>query len=104
MVIKGRSVTLLSKNGREYRAKAASEIMMQGYSCVGLTERLCVHIIAYPPDKRARDLDNLPKGILDALTNAGVWNDDSQIDDLRITRGAIVKGGLIEMSTKPMEL
>jgi Holliday junction resolvase RusA-like endonuclease len=45
-----------------------------------------VVVEVYVPDRRKRDLDNLHKGILDSLTHAGVWGDDSQIDDLRIYR------------------
>jgi crossover junction endodeoxyribonuclease RusA len=36
------------------------------------------------PDNRIRDLDNLLKCVLDAITHANLWNDDSQITDLRI--------------------
>ena len=36
------------------------------------------------PDKRRRDIDNLLKPILDALGQYGVYEDDSQIIDLRI--------------------
>ena len=38
-------------------------------------------IEAWMPDKRVRDLDNLLKAPLDALTRAGFWVDDSQIAD-----------------------
>ncbi|NBW23084.1 MAG: RusA family crossover junction endodeoxyribonuclease, partial [Caulobacteraceae bacterium] len=44
---------------------------------------------AFPPDKRKRDLDNVLKSLLDALTHANVWDDDSQIDDLRIYRNIV---------------
>lgn len=50
-------------------------------------KRLKVDIIAYPPDKRRRDLDNLLKAPQDSLQHAGVFHDDSQIADLRIRRG-----------------
>ncbi|WP_317472009.1 RusA family crossover junction endodeoxyribonuclease, partial [Cronobacter sakazakii] len=30
---------------------------------------------------RKRDLDNLPKAVFDALTSAGFWLDDGQVDD-----------------------
>ena len=48
---------------------------------------LTATLFAVMPDNRCRDLDNLLKATLDALTCAGVWDDDSQIHDLRITRG-----------------
>lgn len=49
-------------------------------------ERLTVSVLAYPPDKRRRDLDNLFKVLLDSLQKAGVYEDDSQIDYLCIER------------------
>lgn len=45
-----------------------------------------VEIKAFPPDRRRRDLDNVLKCLLDSLQHAEVYNDDSQIDDLHITR------------------
>ena len=48
-----------------------------------------VVIEAFPPDRRKRDLDNILKSLLDSLTHAGVWEDDSQIQDLRIYKSTI---------------
>lgn len=79
---------LVSAKGREYRGQVQSRRVASFGS-----DRLAVVIVAHPPDRRKRDLDNLPKAVLDALTHAGVWDDDSQIDDLRIMRGQVVKGG-----------
>lgn len=58
-------------------------------------KRLSMLIDAYPPDKRRRDLDNIFKSCLDSLQHAGVYPDDSQIDDLRITRNASRAGKII---------
>ena len=46
--------------------------------------KMCVVIEAWRPDYRRRDLDNLLKATLDGLAHAGVYDDDSQIVDLRI--------------------
>jgi crossover junction endodeoxyribonuclease RusA len=54
---------------------------------------LCVRICIHPPDRRAFDLDNRLKALLDALAHAGVYEDDGQIDELNIQRGPIVPGG-----------
>lgn len=79
-VVRGRKV--LSKKGREYREAvidiAGRQEAMQG--------RLSVQIDAIPPDRRKCDLDNRLKAILDGLTHANVWTDDSQIDHLSIRR------------------
>ena len=38
-----------------------------------------VHIVLYPPDQRRRDIDNYNKALFDALTQTGVWEDDSRV-------------------------
>lgn len=67
-----------------------------------LTDRLAVDILAYPPDKRRRDIDNLLKATLDALQHAGVYKDDYLIDDLRIRRKEAVKDGSLIINISEM--
>lgn len=88
--------TILSADGRVYRAALLAEAARQ-VGAPKLSGRLSVHIHAHPPDNRRRDLDNLPKAILDGMTHAGVWLDDSQIDDLRVTRCNVFPGGAIRV-------
>lgn len=84
---------LIAADGRKYRdAVAESCLVARSRGELGrepIQGRLAVHVVFTAPDKRRRDLDNVFKGLLDALTHAGVWGDDSQIDDLRIVRGPI---------------
>ena len=88
---------LISKKGRAYRASVINHIR----PCKPTLERLSVRIICHPPDKRKRDLDNLPKGLLDALEHAGVYADDSQIDELYLRRDKIIKDGCVIVSISP---
>jgi crossover junction endodeoxyribonuclease RusA len=44
-------------------------------------------------DKRVQDLDNRCKPLFDALVQAGLMNDDSQIKVFHVYEGPIVKGG-----------
>ena len=91
-VVGGKPRTLLSVIGRRYRKDVADACLLARVR-KGLAGRVRVDIVACPPDKRQRDLDNMLKAPLDALTHAGVWLDDSQIDKLFIERGDICKGG-----------
>lgn len=86
-------VVLISTRGRRYRAEVAACVLEAGIR-LG-SSRLAVMLDVYPPDKRQRDLDNLPKGILDALQFAHVFDDDSQIDRLTIVRGVVMQGGAV---------
>jgi crossover junction endodeoxyribonuclease RusA len=60
-----------------------------------LQQPLAVTLRVHAPDRRARDLDNLPKALLDAITHAGLWEDDSLIDELHIYRCGPIKGGCV---------
>lgn len=88
-VARGRKI--LSSKGRKYK----KDIVARFSSKSPLTGRLKVELLAYPPDKRKRDLDNLVKAVLDALDESNIFEDDSQIDDLRIIRKEKVKDGCL---------
>lgn len=91
--VNGRQI--ISAKGREYRAAVMGLAVRQKWPAFG-TSRIRLEIEAWMPDARRRDLDNIIKAPLDALTHAGLWADDSQIDDLRISR-APMKGGMLKL-------
>lgn len=74
---------IISAEGRSYRKAVADQVLIQS-GAKHYTGKLCVVIEAFRPDNRRRDLDNLLKAVLDGCTHAGVWEDDSNIVDLRI--------------------
>lgn len=94
---RGRGLTI-SKAGQDYRKLAAWEIRLQGLAMQRIKGPVAVVMDVMPPNRGKHDLDNLPKGVLDALTNTEVWHDDSQVDDLRLIRGRVVKGGRIKLT------
>ena len=91
-VVRGRKI--LSKKGRLYGPLVALAVADEPKGREG---PLLVKIVAHPPDRRKRDLDNLLKPVLDGLQKAGMYADDSQIDRLEITRGDIIKGGRLDL-------
>jgi len=95
-VSKGRG-KFISKNGRIFREKVSEECLEQSIYGARLELKLKVEVVLYPPDNRVRDLDNYMKALLDALTHAKVWSDDSLIDELIVYRGIKVKGGLVKV-------
>jgi crossover junction endodeoxyribonuclease RusA len=89
---------LISKRGREYREACGHQVYTQRIPRGQLSGKLAVQIMAMPPDRRERDLDNLLKGLLDALKTSGVIRDDADIDDLHIRRGPVVKDGAVHLT------
>jgi crossover junction endodeoxyribonuclease RusA len=82
----------VKREGLLFRVAVLAEFRRVRHRGFGLS-RLRVDIVACPPDKRRRDLDNLGKAVCDAMGHAGAYADDSQIDDFRIHRGPLKKGG-----------
>ena len=94
-VMIGKSMrTIVSREGRNYKAAVQLACMEQG-APKGMAEKVAMRIKLEPPDKRCRDIDNALKALLDSLTSARVWQDDSQVDDLHVYRAGVVPGGRV---------
>ena len=94
--------TLISRTGRAYRQQVLHDV--QQLQLRVITGPIRLEAIVTRPDRRRRDLDNLLKSLLDALDHANVYEDDSQIRDLRIgwkcdenNEPVIVAGGVCEV-------
>ena len=70
-----------------------------------LTSRVRLLLTFHFRDRRRQDLSNRIKVLEDALTNAGVWGDDSQVDDGRQLRGPIddTKVGYVDVVIESMD-
>jgi crossover junction endodeoxyribonuclease RusA len=82
----------ITAEGKDFRQRVA-EIVAERNAIKFGAARLCVALHVSMRDRRIADIDNRVKAALDALTHAGVYDDDSQIDELLVCRGEIVKGG-----------
>lgn len=98
----GRGRTL-SPQGRAYHAVVHTRVLEQLRRYPRLAGRLGVTLAINPPDRRRRDICNLEKIVSDSLTKAQVWNDDSQIDDMHITRDEILAGGRVVVTIRELE-
>ena len=94
--------TLLSERGRAYHTTVWEVVKRTMPGHAPILGPLVVTLTAFPPDKRRRDLDNLPKVVLDSLTKAGVWKDDSQIQRLTIQWGAFWPGGALDVEIEEL--
>ena len=67
-----------------------------------ITGPIKVEIIAYRPDNRKRDLDNLLKAVLDGMAKGMIYEDDAQIKDLSI-RWAETIGGMLKVKIEVIQ-
>ena len=68
-----------------------------------LKGKLWVVARIFPRDKRNINEAVLRKNLMNALQHAGVYDNDSQIDDLQIKRGMVIKGGKCEVLIGELE-
>ncbi len=94
-VVRGRKI--LSARGRSYKAECGW--LMAGQKVARLKyEYFRVRIYVWVPDRRKRDLDNILKPMLDALTEYGAITDDSAVVSLWTDRIGRTAGGRIEIN------
>ena len=102
-----RSGSYLSERARGYRQQAGFAVMLARQAGrlpkVPMEGDVAVRLVFCPPDKRPRDLDNLPKSVFDALTHSGVWQDDRQVRLIESWYGPRVKSGACIVSISSLE-
>lgn len=79
-------IKYVTKDGKAFSAQVHAICHKAGLAGMKIHGDLSVHVVLYPPDRRARDVDNYNKALLDSLTKAGVWIDDYQASRLLIER------------------
>jgi Holliday junction resolvase RusA-like endonuclease len=81
---------LIAAAGRRYRTDVELAYRLQSITGGGAGSLpVEISIDAWLPDLRRRDIDNLLKAPLDALTHAGLWDDDSQVMALAIRKAGM---------------
>lgn len=85
------SVNAMYRGGRRFMTKKGKETKeamkweMFDYVRKPVKSKIALDIQIYFNDKRIRDIDNFLKALIDSGTGT-IWEDDSQIDDIRIRR------------------
>ena len=82
----------VSKAGVAFKAQVSDYVIEYRVPKLG-TARLAMTVVLFPKDRRKQDIDNRIKALWDALADAGVFDNDEQIDTLFIERGEIKKNG-----------
>lgn len=88
----------VTAKGTAYRREVARLAMAAGLHRLRFAGRVWAEYDCYPPDRRTRDLSNLLKCLEDALVDAGIIQDDGQIDGFRMRRQEIRRPGGVEVA------
>ncbi|WP_250387575.1 RusA family crossover junction endodeoxyribonuclease [Escherichia coli] len=92
--------SLISAAGRKFQSAACAAIVEQLRRLPKPTSApAAVEIVLFPPDNRIRDLDNYNKALFDALTHAGVWEDDRQVKRMLVEWGPV--NGDVSLESAP---
>lgn len=91
----------VSAKGVKFRDAVKDCLCEPGDTITGLVK---LTILAYPPDRRKRDIDNIAKGVLDSLAHWKVFNDDNQVAKLVIERMEVQSPGKCVVTIEALEL
>ena len=95
ITIKGKfPIKYVKTSAKEYFSKVKEYVLLNNFN-VQANTRLKVEVMINFATNHRNDLDNRLKSLFDSLTQAGVWEDDSLIDELFVIRGETKKPGSI---------
>ena len=86
--------------GKKFKFQVAQIVSQQSIRFGA--EKLSMMVTINFRDKRKQDLSNRIKALEDAMVQAGLFDDDSQIKEIHIYEGEIVKGGRVTVRIKTL--
>lgn len=93
---RGNGGKYIKAEGKEFRKVVEDAVMEAEWAFKGpIKGRVRLDVDVHFKDRRRRDIGNLDKCLCDALTVAGVYEDDTLIDEVTYRRKDIVEGGMI---------
>lgn len=97
--VRGRQMPIVyvSKEGRAYQREVRRLIGERWSALEPYAGRVGMLVVMHQPTRIKTDLDNRLKALLDSLTAAGVWLDDSQVDSITCVRGNVGKPGGLDV-------
>lgn len=107
-MIGGRRVVnvYLSPKAKKFRIDVVAQVadIVQRHGSIRAHNgRIRAVVTLHGATKRSFDIDNFPKGLFDALTHSRVYNDDSQIDEMIVRRGEVIKSGQVDVELYEIE-
>ena len=99
--IKGMKFPIISDAGRKYKENLKMIAAQRNLSTI--PGNVSVTVEFYPPDRRRRDIDNIFKCLFDAITEAGLIEDDSYIKRLSAEKMEPAEPGFIYLKIEPFK-
>lgn len=94
---------LVSKAAKSYRQQVGIIVRTSVEAKIRpITTAVKVSIVANPPNRRKRDIDNLLKATLDAMELAGLYVNDCQVHELTIRWGTVQRNANLEVSLETL--
>lgn len=90
----------IKKDGIAFHKEVSEIVAAAGHQTI--TGKVAVFVAVYPKNNVKQDIANREKLLSDAMTMAGVWEDDSLIDCLIMVRRPKVKGGMCKVVICPV--
>lgn len=101
---KAKGKAYLTEKVKKYRKSVLDALWLQTKKLETFKGQVSVDILAYAPDKRIRDIDNIVKAVFDSLTHANIWMDDQYVRRHTVEFSTrIVKGGALIVRVLPFE-
>jgi crossover junction endodeoxyribonuclease RusA len=103
-IVHGRVIRYFSEAGKKFKNDCLAAVLshFNGWPPDPFTGPVKLLAVLHGRNRQPYDIDNRIKPLLDALTECRVWLDDSQVNQLVVSRGPVSAGGRVDVTIEPI--